>query len=254
MNIRAIAYNTFKEAVRNKVFYLLAAFGVIFAMSSRIISMLTLGDEIKVLKDTGLAAIHFFSVLIAVFTGINLVYKEIEKKTIYNILSKPISRAGFILGKFAGLALTLLAALSAMALIFFVFLYFSAGAPDIRMLCYFLLLYMELLIITSISIFFSSFSTPILSSVFTISIYLIGQVLWTFNLFKKHLETPLEKIVSWSVYYILPNLEKFNIKHQVVMQGELKAEQILVPLAYGVAYNIAALSAAILVFHRREFQ
>ena len=162
--LKAIALNTFKEAVRNKIFYLLIAFGVFFAMSSKLISLLTIGNETKVLKDVGLASIHFFSVLIAIFTGINLVYKEIEKKTIYNILSKPISRSSFIIGKFFGLAFTLLVALVSMAVIFFFFLFISTGELDTRVLIFFFLLYMELLIITAISLLFSSFSTPILST------------------------------------------------------------------------------------------
>lgn len=254
MKIKAIAYNTFKEAARNKMFYLLVAFGVVFALSSRVISLLTLGDDVKVLKDAGLAAISFFSVLIAVFTGINLVYKEIEKKTIYNILSKPISRTNFIIGKFFGLAFTLLVALSAMALIFFLFLYISVGEMDPRILLYFFMLYIELLIITAISLLFSSFSTPILSSIFTISLYLIGQVLWTFNLFKAHLQTPVDKFVAYLIYYILPNLDKFNLKHAVVMKTQLEAGYVLNAVLYGVVYIAAVLILATLIFNKREFK
>ena len=254
MIYRAIAYNTFKEAARNKVFYLLTAFGIFFALSSRVVSMLTIGDEIKVLKDVGLAAIHFFSVLVAIFTGINLVYKEIEKKTIYNILSKPISRSSFILGKFFGLAVTLLTALSAMAVIFFFFLFIASGEFDHMILVYFGLLYMELLVITAISLLFSSFSTPILSSIFTVCLYLIGQVLWAFNLFTEYLKTPFQKILAYAVYYLLPNLDKFNIKGEVVMKTGIDSFQILAAFLYAVVYITAVLILAILIFNKREFQ
>ena len=252
--LKAIALNTFKEAVRNKIFYLLIAFGVFFAMSSKLISLLTIGNEIKVLKDVGLASIHFFSVLIAVFTGINLVYKEIEKKTIYNILSKPISRSSFIIGKFFGLAFTLLVALVSMAVIFFFFLFISTGELDTGILIFFFLLYMELLIITAISLLFSSFSTPILSSIFTISIYLIGQMLWTFNLFKEHLKTPFDKITAHFFYYILPNLDRFNIKGAVVMKTEISAFQVLNAVLYAAVYITAVLVLSILIFNKREFK
>lgn len=254
MRLNAIALNTFKEAVRNKVFYLLVVFGMLSALSSKIISMLALGDTEKVLKDVGLASIDFFSVLIAVFTGINLVYKEIDKKTIYNILSKPVSRGTFILGKFLGLAFTLLVALASMAVIFFLFLLISVGTVDSRLLIYFAFLYMQLLIITSISLLFSSFSTPILSSIFTISLYLIGQVLWTFNYFKHLLKNPFEQIVIYGVYYILPNLDKFNIKNAVVMQTEIQTGVILDTVLYAVLYITAILSLAILIFRKKEFQ
>ena len=184
MRLKALMLNTFKEAARNRIFYLLIAFGIIFALSSRLISLLTVGDTVKVLKDVGLAVINFFSVLVAVFTGINLIYKEIDKKTIYNLLSKPISREQFIIGKFLGLALTVLTALASMAIVFFIFLLLTTGSFDASILLYFLMLYFELLIIIAISLLFSSFSTPILSSIFTLSLYLIGHVLWTYNEFK----------------------------------------------------------------------
>ena len=254
MILKAIALNTFKEAVRNKIFYLLIVFGILSALSSKIVSLLTIGDMEKVLKDVGLASINFFCVLIAVFTGINLVYKEIEKKTIYNIVSKPISRSTFIIGKFFGLAYTLLVALVSMAFIFFFFLFISTGEFDSRILLYFALLYMELLIITAISLLFSSFSTPILSSIFTISLYLIGQVMWTFNLFTRFLKTPFEKIVAYFFYYILPNLDKFNIKHAVVMKTGIDSYQVLNAALYAVVYITAILILTVLIFNKKEFK
>jgi ABC-type transport system involved in multi-copper enzyme maturation permease subunit len=254
MKLKAIALNTFKEATRNKVFYLLIVFGILSALSSQIVSMLTIGDRVKVLKDAGLASINFFSVLIAVFTGINLVYKEIDKKTIYNILSKPISRSVFIVGKFFGLAFTLLIALAAMAFIFFFFLFVSTGEFAPGILVYFVLLYMELLIITAISLLFSSFSTPILSSIFTISLYLIGQVLWTFNLFKDKLVNTFERIIAYFFYYILPNLDKFNVKTDVVMKGGVDWYQVLNAGLYAAVYITAVLILANLIFNKKEFQ
>ncbi len=254
MILKAIALNTFKEAVRNKVFYLLVVLGIVTALSSVIISLLTIGDKIKVLKDVGLAAIEFFCVLIAVFTGINLVYKEIDKKTIYNILSKPISRSSFILGKFLGLSLTLLVALVSMAAIFFFFLLVTTGTFDSRIFIYFILLYLELLIIISISLVFSSFSTPILSSIFTITLYLIGTVSWTFNLFKQHLVTPFEKAAGYFFYYILPNLEKFNIKNEIVLKIDLDSYLIVNAVVYSVCYTSALLLLAIIIFNKKEFQ
>ncbi|MCP4218925.1 MAG: ABC transporter permease [bacterium] len=254
MRLKAIALNTFKEAVRNKVFYLLIAFGILSALSSKIVSMLTIGDEVKVLKDVGLASVSFFSVLIAVFTGINLIFKEIDKKTIYNILSKPISRSNFILGKFIGLSFTLLVALASMALIFFLFLFLATGEAPLNVLLYFVFLYMELLILTAVSILFSSFSTPILSSIFTIALYLIGQVLWTFNLFKERLATLPEKIIAHFIYYLLPNLDKYNIKGMVVMKETIDSGMVLDAITYAVVYISAVLLAAILIFNKKEFQ
>lgn len=254
MKIKAIAFNTFKEAVRNKVFYLLIVVGILFALSSYIMSLLTIGDKVKVLKDIGLASINFFCVLIAIFTGINLVFKEIDKKTIYNIVSKPISRSNFILGKFFGLSVTLLVALFAMAFIFYIFLFIFTGEFDARILLYFVLLYFELLIISAISILFSSFSTPILSSIFTISIYLIGHVSWTFNEFKHILSGTFEKITAYSFYYIIPNLEKLNIKNSIVLKTGISSELIFSSILYAICYISAVLLLAALIFAKKEFK
>lgn len=252
MRLMAIARNTFREAVRHKVFYLLIFFGMFFAFSSRFVSMLSVGDHKKVLMDVGLASIHFFSVLVAIFTGINLVYKEIEKKTIYNILSKPITRGEFVLGKFTGLALTLLAALGSMAVMFFLFLFVSTGSFEPRCLVFFALLYIELLVITALSLVFSSFSTPILSSIFTITIYLVGSVLWTFQEFKTRLHEPFSRYVATGLYYLLPNLDKFNIKNEIVLQTPLPAARVLAAAAYGLVYVAALLTLAVVIFRRRE--
>ncbi|MCI0471612.1 MAG: ABC transporter permease [Candidatus Aminicenantes bacterium] len=254
MKIYAIALNTFKEAVRNKVYYLLIVVGVLFALSSYVMSLLTIGDKVKVIKDIGLASINFFCVLIAIFSGINLVFKEIERKTIYNIVSKPISRSSFILGKFSGLALTLAVALAAMGAIFFIFLFISTGEFDARIVFYFILLYFELLIISAVSILFSSFSTPILSSIFTISIYLIGHISWTFNEFKHLLTGGFKKIVAYLFYYIIPNLEKLNIKNSIVLENRFSGDILFTSMLYAVCYISAILILAVLIFNKKEFQ
>jgi ABC-type transport system involved in multi-copper enzyme maturation permease subunit len=253
MKIRAIALNTFKEAVRNKIFYLLIFFGIFFSLSSKLVSLLTIGDSIKILKDIGLASINFFSVLIAIFTGINLVYKEIEKKTIFFILSKPVERRQFILGKFFGLAITIFVALFIMTTVFSVFILIFSGTFDPNIILYFVFLFTELLIIISISILFSSFSTPILSSIFTIILYLIGHVIWTFNEFKYKLINPLEKYIAYLIYYLFPNLEKFNVKSTLVMGDPIPLKIIASTLSYGFLYITAILLLSIHIFNRREF-
>ncbi|MCX6554053.1 MAG: ABC transporter permease subunit [Candidatus Aminicenantes bacterium] len=254
MNIKGLVFNTFKESARNKMFYLLVFFGIAFALSSKLISFLTLGDAMKVLKDTGLAAINFFCVLIAIFTGINLVYKEIEKKTIFNILSKPVTRDQFIIGKFLGLALTMLAALLAMSVIFFLLILLLGGGFDFKILLYFFMLYLELLVIVAISLLFSSFSTPILSFIFTVSLYLIGHVMWTFNEFKSLLHSGLWLKFTQAIYYILPNLDKFNIKNEVVLNLPLHPWTIIFTILYALVYILAVLALTILIFRKREFQ
>lgn len=246
--------NTFREAVRNKIFYLLIAVGIFFALSSELIGLLTVGDRSKVILDVGLASINFFSVLIAIFTGINLVFKEIDKKTVYFVLTKPVSRSQFILGKFLGLALTMLGALISMVLIFLLFLKIGGVGIDYRILVYFLLLYFELLVIISLSVLFSSVSSPILASIYIICLYLIGHIVWTFQLFKDKIESVVLKPVAVFLYYILPNLEKFNIKSTIVLKSDIQWDLVGAAIGYGLTYVAAVLLFAIAVFSRKQFK
>ena len=253
MKLRAIAFNTFREAVRNKIFYLLIFFGIFFVLSARIIALLTVGDTTKIVVDVGLASINFFSLLIAVFTGINLVFKEIDKKTIFNILSKPVRRSEFILGKFLGLALTVLLSLVMMAAVFLIFLLVNSAEISAIYFIYFVYMYLELLIIISISILFSSFSTPILSSIFTISIYLIGHLVWTFNHLKERIAGGFAKIIFYITYYVFPNLEKFNLKSSIILGEVPDFHQIFYTVLYGLFFVIAIISLSIFIFSKRDF-
>lgn len=254
MKILAIAFNTYKEAVRNKIFYLLITFAILFVLSSHVVSLLVISDRMKIIKDFGLAAIDFFGVLIAIFTGINLVYKEIERKTIHTILTKPIPRSTFILGKFMGLSLTLLVSLGAMFTVFSLFLLASSGSVDPNVLLYFVFLFMQLMVLVALSLLFSSFSTPILSSIFTICLYLIGQVLWTLMRFKEHFSGLMDKVFLNFVYYVLPNFYKFNIKSDIVLGRGIPADRIANALLYGITYTGAVLLLTVLLFEKREIK
>lgn len=254
MKIISIALNTFKESARNKIFYLLVAFGVFFILCSQFLSMLSMGDTNRVLKDVGLAAIHFITVVITIFTGINLIYKEIDKRTVYNILSKPISRDGFIVGKFLGLALTLFTALSSLMIIFLLFYWVSTGESALSLLLYFFMLYLELLVLTALSLLFSAFTTPILSFIFTLSLFLIGHIMWTYNQFKYLLKIPWQQVLVKFLYYLLPNLDKFNIKNVIVLDKPIPAAQITDSILYAVVYIAALLVLTVVIFRRKEFQ
>jgi len=251
--ILGIAINTFNESARNKIFYALVVFGLLFAFSGQFLSMVTIGDPARVLKDVGLGAIHAFTIIITIFTGINLIYKEIEKKTIFNILSKPVSRESFILGKFLGLVMTMGLALFAMALLFYTFLWINTGSGDTMVLLYFLMLFFEIMILTALAIFFSSFTTPILSFVFTLSLFLIGHMLWSYHEFKSLITNPISAKLIRLLYLILPNLSKFNIKNDIVSGAPIPAAAITADLLYGVCYIIALLGITEFIFRRKEF-
>ena len=156
MNILAIAVNTFREAVRDRVLYLIVVFAVVLIAASTLLSLLTVGSEEKIIKDFSLSMITLFGTATALFIGIGLVYKEIEKRTVYTLLSKPIRRGEFILGKYLGLCLTLAVNLAVMAGAFFILLALRGFSAD-GMWTALLLIYVELLLVTSIAVFFSAY-------------------------------------------------------------------------------------------------
>ncbi len=250
--IYAIAVNTFREAIRDRILYLLLVFALLMILCSRIISLLTIGSEEKIIKDLGLSAINVFSVLIAIFVGVGLVFKEIEKKTIYTVVSKPIKRYQFIIGKYFGLIVTILINMVIMTVFFYILLalqgYFDPNLGSAIFLTFF-----EILIITALALLFSSFSTPILSAIFTISFYVIGHLSWSFLLLKNYIEGEWGKAVCSIFYLIVPNLEYFNIRGEVVHHIPIDGLHIFNAAAYGVGWSIVLLIIAGIIFQRKNF-
>src|SRR5947199_10464011 len=126
----AIAVNVFRESVRDKILYNLVLFAILMIGASYVIGQLTAGQDVKIIKDLGLAATTLFGLFIAVFIGIGLVSKEVERRSIYSLLSKPIHRYQFVLGKYAGLVLTLVVNVAVMAgALYAVLVYTAWGVP-----------------------------------------------------------------------------------------------------------------------------
>lgn len=250
--IYAIAVNTFREAIRDRILYLLLVFALLMITCSRIVSLLTIGSEEKIIKDLGLSAINVFSVLIAVFVGVGLVFKEIEKKTIYTVVTKPIKRYQFIIGKYLGLTVTLLINMIIMTVVFYILLalqgYFDASLGPAIFLTFF-----EVLVITAIALLFSSFSTPILSAIFTISFYVIGHLSWSFLLLKNYIDGQWGKTICSILYVVVPNLERFNVRSDVVHHLPVENLYILYSAAYGIGWSIVLLLMASMIFQRKNF-
>ncbi len=254
MRIKAIAGNTFREAVRDKILYSLLFFALVMIASSVLVAELTIGEFLKIVEDVGLGSISIFGMLIAVFVGIQLVTREIDRKTVYTVLSKPVRRWEFIVGKFLGLGLTLLVELGIMTLglIGLVAVVGGRFAPELAGAVG--LIYLELLFLTAFSILFSSFSTPALSALFTLSIYVIGHMSNDLYRFGQKAETEWIREGSRVLYYVLPNLEYFNIKNQVVHHVALPPGQVGYAVVYGVVYTALVLFAAVVIFERRDFK
>ena len=182
--IRAIALNTFREAIRDRVLYLLLVFALILIAVSRLLSMLTVGNEEKIIKDMGLGAISLFGVLTAVFVGVNLVFKEIERRTVYTLLANPVRRWQFVTGKFAGLVAVLALQVVAMSLLLFGVLAVRGESPW-PLLPAVVLIGVELCLITAFALLFSSLTNPILAAVWTFASWVAGHLTWSLELLKE---------------------------------------------------------------------
>lgn len=253
MKIRTIAQMTFKEAIRDRVLYLLLFFAAVSLGFSRLLALLTVGDRIKVIKDVGLASLSLFGALMAILMGTSLVYKEIDKKTIYTLLAKPIHRSQFLLGKYLGLVLTLLVMLVLMTIIFMGVVFLHTLILEWRMLLAVGYIFLELCLITAVAILFSCFSSPILSSIFSLAFYLIGHLSWGLEALIQKVKPGLGKILVQVLYTVLPDLENFNFKAEVVHHLPIPSQIHLYSILYGAIYTAFLLALAMLVFRRRDF-
>jgi ABC-type transport system involved in multi-copper enzyme maturation permease subunit len=253
MKIRAVALNTFKEAIRDRILYLLLFFAAVSLILSRLLSLLTVGDKIKIIMDVGLSSISIFGVLMAILMGTGLVYKEIDKKTVYTLLSKPINRNQFILGKFLGLIITLFIMLVVMTAIFIIIILLHSGTIHWKLFVSLGFVFLELCLVTSVALLFSCFSTPILSSIFSLSFYLIGHLSWGLETLIKKMSPGITKILTQAAYTLLPDLENFNFKTEVVHSLSIQPEMFLFSFFYGITYTFFILMLAMVVFRKRDF-
>ncbi len=254
MAIKAIAINTFKEAIRNKILYTLLFFALIMMAFSLILDQATIGQRNKIIKDLGLASINLFGVIIAVVIGINLVYKEIEKRTIYPLLAKPVRRASFLIGKYFGILLTLLVEVLLMSLFFFLLVLLYEGRFDPYLFLAIGMIFVELSVLAAVAIFFSSFSTPVLSGMFTFSVYVIGHLTPFLRDFGLNSGSTFMRHITQFFYYLLPNLERFNLKTHAVYNLPIESSQILLSILYGILYSVTVMLFAVICFEKRDFK
>jgi ABC-type transport system involved in multi-copper enzyme maturation permease subunit len=250
--ILTIAGNTFKEVLRDKVFYNLFVFALLMIGSALLLGTLTIGEQSKIIKDIGLASIDLFGVLIAIFVGVGLISKEIEKRTIYTIIAKPVHRYQFLLGRFAGLVFTMWVNTAVMLVAFCVILVVGGTSPDSGLMKAVGLMTVAQLIVLSAAMFFSTFTTPTLSGIFTLALYVIGELTPDLKTLSEKLSGVSRGLLSGS-YYLLPNLALFNVKGEAVHGVPITAGYMLTAIGYGVSYAAVVLLLSCFVFQRRDF-
>jgi ABC-type transport system involved in multi-copper enzyme maturation permease subunit len=262
-----IAVNVFRESVRDKVLYNLVAFAVLMIAASFLVGQLTAGQDVKIIKDLGLSATSIFGLFIAVFIGIGLVSKEVERRSIYSLLAKPIDRHQIVLGKFFGLALTLAVNLAVMAIALYAVLALMialgdpslAAASDARpldpaLLKAFGLIFVELSLVTAIALCLSTFSTPIVAAALTFGVYVVGHFSADLRNFRDVVDSPAAARLASGLYWILPNLAQFDVKADVVHGQPIAIGYVAIAIAYAVVYTSMLLTLSMLIFSRRDFK
>jgi ABC-type transport system involved in multi-copper enzyme maturation permease subunit len=255
--IAAIAGNAFREAVRDRVLYNLVLFVLLLTGAAVFIGELSGGQERKIIVDLGLSAMLLFGVFISIFVGVGLVYKEIERRTVYTIFAKPVSRGEFLLGKYLGLCLTLLVNVVVMGGgVSLALIYVSGGIDPLVISIWpaILLIYVELMILTGVALLFSSFSSPALSALLTFFVFIIGH----FSADLKSLATSLGGTAArWfftGLYYLLPNLANLSYITPAAHGQSPNLGYISTAILYALVYIAVVLASATLIFSRRNFK
>ena len=249
----AIAVNTFRETIRDRVLAVIVVFALLMIAGGLWLGSISLGEQGRMMKDFGLVAVTAFGLIVAVFVAAGLVHKEVEKRTVYVLFSKPVSRVAFISGKFVGLCATMAVVLAGMGLFLFALVWIVDGRPSGMVLLAVLMVYVQLLAIIAVTIFFSTLGSAILASVLGICVFVAGQLSQNVLALTRLGKNPLTEALSWVIYVIIPNLSAVDVKAGVVGEQTLAWGQIGVWTVYLLAYVVVVLALAALVFRGKEF-
>jgi ABC-type transport system involved in multi-copper enzyme maturation permease subunit len=257
MKITAIAYNTFRESVRDKILIGVLLFSTLFIISSIATVNLTIGQWMRLTTDVGLSSIALFGTVLSVFLGISLVSKEIERKTVYTIVSKPVRRHEFLLGKYLGCVLTIFVnTVIMLAVLYAVLAYLSRyeNNPYMGIFQAWLLMMVEFMLITAVAVFFSTFSTPSLSAMFTIGIWIIGHLLADLRYWGSRSESWIVALLVKAAYFFIPQLDLLNMRSRVTYHIPIGWDYMGWVTAYAGMYIALILVVSSAAFSRRDFK
>lgn len=250
-NILIIAENTFKQVIRDRILYGILVFSFLFLGSIVVLSSLSLGEDVFVMRNFGLAGIYLFGLVITIFLGASIVYEEVERKTTYFILAKPVARVDMLWGKFFGLLAGISLTIILMTGVYLWIVYSNGGGFDKMAIWAATLQIIEMGVLVSLLILFSMFSNPLAATIYTILILYIGHLLSLIQVFALK-SGFLTKSILLTVYYLAPNLEKFDIRNLVVHNLPVSGREILLSLGYAVIYIILTIYLAQKIFDRKD--
>ena len=253
----AIARNTFREAVRDRVLYNLVLFVLLLSVGTVFLGAASASQDAKIIVDFGLTAMLLFGAFIAIFVGVGLVWKEIERRTLYAIFAKPVGRGEFLLGKYLGLCVTLALNVAVMGTgVTLVLLYVAGGSTPLLLALWptVALIYLELTILTAVALLFSAFSSPIFALFGSLAVVLIGHFTTDLKGFAGLFDAPAMRAVLTALYYGLPNLSTFSLITPAAHGIAPAPLYLATALVYAAAWDVALLAAAVLLFARRDFR
>lgn len=255
--VGVVALNTFREAVRDRVLYNLVFFAVLMMVVAVAVGQISIGIEETVIVSLGLSAMSVIGLLIAVFIGVALVSKEMDKRTLYALLAKPVRRWEFLLGKFGGLVLTLAVNTAAMGLgLLLVMLYvkhsLESGDQAVLVAVYFI--WLKLALVVALALLFSCFTTPLLAILFTVGLYIVGLYVQELRNLPVEVMTPGMALFTKGLSYLLPNFENFNVMAMAAHQRMVPGALILQNSFYTLIYCAIVLTAATAIFSRRNLK
>ncbi len=248
----SIAATTFRESIRNRTVLGIVVLAIAFILSALLLAELSLDQRTRVIKDWGLFCVSIFGVMLAILMGTSLVYKEVHRKTLYVILSRPIHRYQYVLGKYFGLAFTLLVEVGALSLALIVLLAFERITPDALMFKALFLSVIEILLIAALAVFFASFASPYLSGFFTLGLFVVGRSLPALNTLADRTSSATLHTLLKGLFYVLPNLADFNLSTRAVHGLEIPLIDVMNMTLYGVGYLSLLLFVASWVFSKRD--
>ncbi|MCF6286349.1 MAG: ABC transporter permease subunit [Candidatus Hydrogenedentes bacterium] len=252
MRIIAIAQNTFRESIRDKILYVLLFFAAVTIFGSKALGWISIGQDIKIVTDIALSATSIFGILIAIFVGTSLIYKEIDKRTLYTILSQPMHRYEFILGKYLGLVALLAVVTVVMGAVSSVYILLLGGTLQLTFFQAILLIYGKLMLITAFAVLMSSMTSPILGAIIVFSVAVFGHATEVFRDLPPQFDGTSAKAILEAVYYLVPNLSNFDIAREAANGIEVSGSYVLWVLVYGSMYTVMLLILAALAFEEKD--
>jgi ABC-type transport system involved in multi-copper enzyme maturation permease subunit len=252
--IWAIAANGFREVIRDRILYFIGFFALLLIMALRLLPEISVGTDQKIFLDFGLAAIALLSVVIAIFVGTGLINKEIEKRTVLILIPKPISRAEFIIGKHLGLSAVLVVLVTLMTAIYLTLMSWSQITyPLGSLLVCLVFLLLELALITAVTIALGVFTSSILATLLSFGVYLMGHFTADLVELGKISKNPSIESFTKTLYLILPDLERLNLRNEAVYGLLPSSTELLSSALYALLYIILLQTIAIIIFSRRQF-